>query len=162
MSTAHQHLDRFADNLGLKARGLRFALVISRWNSEITESMYKACFSSLVKAGAEVQDIQRTEVPGSFELVYACRQLAVQRKFDAVVAIGSVIRGETPHFDFVCGAVSQGIKDINLLGESPVIFCVLTDDNLQQSLDRSGGKHGNKGHEAAAAAVEMALLKRSI
>ena len=99
-----------------------------------------------------------SDVPGSFELVFGSKKLLQTQNVDAVIAIGSVIRGETSHFDYVCGATAQGIKDLNVQFNVPVIFCVLTDDNLQQSIDRSGGKHGNKGIEAAIAAIQMAVL----
>ena len=128
MATALTHLDSFGHTIEQEANGLRFALVVSKWNSEITEALYQGCFKTLVSAGARVEDIFRSNVPGSFELVYACNKLAISKKFDAVVAIGSVIQGETKHFDFVCEAVAQGIKDINLKNEAPVIFCVLTDN----------------------------------
>jgi 6,7-dimethyl-8-ribityllumazine synthase len=98
------------------------------------------------------------DVPGSFELAYGCGKLIREEKPDAVIAIGSVIRGETAHFDFVCSATAQGIMELNLRLEVPVIFCVLTDDTLQQAKDRSGGRHGNKGAEAAVAALQMAAL----
>jgi len=160
MATALTNLDSFAESIGYNANGLRFGLVVSKWNSEITEALYEGSFKTLVGAGARAQDIHRMNVPGSFELIYACNQWAISRNFDAIIAIGSVIQGETKHFDFVCDAVAQGIKDINLKNEAPVIFCVLTDNTWEQSKDRSGGKHGNKGVEAAAAAIEMAQLKK--
>ena len=96
-------------------------------------------------------------VPGSFELIYGCRKMQ-NNQVDVVIAIGSVIRGETKHFDFICNATSNGIKDLNVIGNCPVIFCVLTDNSKQQSIDRSGGKYGNKGTEAAIAAIKMALI----
>ena len=105
----------------------------------------------------EDQNIKILHVPGSFELVYGCNSL-IDKGYDAIIAIGRVIRGETKHFDFICNATSNGIKDLNLLGKCPIIFCVLTDENIQQSIDRSGGKFGNKGVEAAIAAIEMALI----
>ncbi len=98
-------------------------------------------------------------MPGSFELIYGSKKMQ-QQDFDAIIAIGSVIKGETKHFDFVCDGVTQGIKDLNIMYDTPVIFCVLTDNNMQQSIDRSGGKHGNKGTEAAIAAIQMAELSK--
>ena len=112
---------------------------------------------TLLDEGVDKIDIEVLYVPGSFELVYGSKYLQ-NKNYDAVIAIGSVIRGETKHFDFICNATSQGIKDLNISGNCPVIFCVLTDDNIQQSIDRSGGKYGNKGTEAAIAAIEMALI----
>ena len=107
--------------------------------------------------GASQGNIKRIDVPGSFELIYGAKTL-VQQEFDAVIVIGCVIQGETKHFDFVCEGVTQGVKDLNILYNTPVIFCVLTDNTKQQSIDRSGGKHGNKGTEAAIAAIKMADL----
>ena len=111
----------------------------------------------LTQKGANKIDIEVIYVPGSFELVYGCKVMQ-DKAFNAIIAIGSVIKGETKHFDFICNSTSIGIKDLNLNGKSPVIFCVLTDDNFQQSIDRSGGKYGNKGTEAAIAAIEMSLI----
>jgi 6,7-dimethyl-8-ribityllumazine synthase len=110
-----------------------------------------------MQLGAAEQDVIRYDVPGAFELIYASRTLLHQSDFfDAIVAIGSIIEGETAHFDYVCQGVTAGIAQLNTLGKAPVIFCVLTDRNRQQSLDRAGGKYGNKGVEAAVAAVKMA------
>lgn len=137
------------------AAALRFAVVVSEWNAEITENLYRGAHAVLDQKGCS--DIQRIDVPGSFELVYGCKA-AMHAGFDAVIALGSVIRGETAHFDYVCAAVATGIKDLNLQGKSPVIFGVLTDDTLSQAQARSGGKLGNKGAEAAVAAIKMATL----
>ena len=108
--------------------------------------------------GASLGNIIRWNVPGSFELTFGCKRLIEAGDVDAVIAIGSVIQGETKHFDFVCSATAQGIMDLNVLTKVPVIFCVLTDNTMQQAKDRSGGKHGNKGTEAAIAAIKMATL----
>ncbi|WP_350292256.1 6,7-dimethyl-8-ribityllumazine synthase [uncultured Croceitalea sp.] len=140
------------------AKNLRFGIVVSAWNDNITEQLFKGAFAALLDCGAIEGNIIRWDVPGSFELVYGSKKLLQTQNVDAVIAIGSVIRGETSHFDYVCGATAQGIKDLNVKFDVPVIFCVLTDDTLQQSIDRSGGKHGNKGIEAAIAAIQMAVL----
>ena len=137
------------------AVALRIAVVVSEWNAEITENLYEGARTVLEQKGCS--DIQRIDVPGSFELIYGCKA-AMDADFDAVIALGSVIRGETAHFDYVCQAVASGIKDLNLHGKSPVIFGVLTDDTLSQAQARSGGKLGNKGAEAAVAAIKMATL----
>lgn len=137
---------------------LRIGIVVSEWNSDITSALYKGAFDALIDLGVQPSNIIKWEVPGSFELVYGAKKMQEQM-VNAVIAIGSVIQGETKHFDFVCNAVSQGIKDLNVNRETPVIFCVLTDDTKQQAIDRSGGKHGNKGVEAAVAAVKMAHLR---
>jgi 6,7-dimethyl-8-ribityllumazine synthase len=139
------------------AKNLKFGIVVSKWNKQITDNLLKGCLNLLSQKGASKNDIEVIYVPGSFELVYGCKVMQ-DKSFNAIIAIGSVIKGETKHFDFICNSTSIGIKDLNVSGKSPVIFCVLTDDNLQQSIDRSGGKYGNKGTEAAIAAIEMSLI----
>ena len=140
------------------AKQLRFGIVVSAWNDNITEQLFKGAYAALLDCGAQEKNIVRWNVPGSFELVFGSKKMLETQKVEAVIAIGSVIRGETSHFDYVCGATAQGIKDLNVKFDVPVIFCVLTDDTLQQSIDRSGGKHGNKGIEAAIVAIQMAVL----
>jgi 6,7-dimethyl-8-ribityllumazine synthase len=138
------------------ARGKRFALVVSEWNAHITDALAQGARDTLENLGVQAADIEDFSVPGSFELIHGCKVVASSLEFDAVIAIGSVIRGETAHFDFVCQGVTHGIAELNVHGKTPVIFCILTDDHEQQSLDRCGGKLGNKGDEAAIAAVKMA------
>ena len=140
------------------AKYLRFGIVVSEWNSDITENLYKGALKALIDNGALTENITLLNVPGSFELIYGCKHLIKTEELDAVIAIGCVIQGETKHFDFVCDAVSHGIKDLNLQYDLPTIFCVLTDNTKQQSIDRSGGKLGNKGVECAIAAIKMATL----
>lgn len=140
------------------AKGMRFALVISEWNDDITGNLAKGARETLQKLGARPNDIEELMVPGSFELVHGSKVAASSLEYDAVIAIGSVIRGETAHFDYVCSGVTHGIATLNATGEIPVIFCVLTDDTRAQSLARSGGAMGNKGDEAAVAAVKMGKL----
>ena len=140
------------------AKHLRFGIVVSEWNTSITENLFIGAKQTLLENGALENNITRVDVPGSFELIYGCKYLLQKQKFDAVIAIGCVIQGETKHFDFVCEAVSQGIKDLNLQFNAPSIFCVLTDNTIQQSQERSGGKLGNKGVECAIAAIKMATL----
>lgn len=137
------------------AQDLRFALIVSQWNSEITNRLYEGAHQILQQQQAK--QIDRIDVPGSFELVYASR-VAMKKNYDAIIAIGNVIRGETSHFDYVCQGVTNGIQQLNALGAVPVIFCVLTDDTIEQSRARSGGSLGNKGEEAAVAAILMASL----
>jgi 6,7-dimethyl-8-ribityllumazine synthase len=158
MATANRNLSHYDKDSIPDAAGLRIGLVVSEWNSEITEGLYQGALKALTDCGARKEDLIRWDVPGSFELTFGCKRMIALEKPDAVIAIGSVIRGETKHFDFVCSATAQGIKDLNVLFETPVIFCVLTDDTLQQAQDRSGGRHGNKGAEAAIAAIKMAFL----
>lgn len=157
MSSANSNLKNLDFNKIPSAKGLKFGIVVSKWNSQITDNLLDACIDLLKTKDATDQNIKILHVPGSFELVYGCNSL-IDKGYDAIIAIGSVIRGETKHFDFICNATSNGIKDLNLLGKCPIIFCVLTDENIQQSIDRSGGKFGNKGVEAAIAAIEMALI----
>ncbi|MCH2218540.1 MAG: 6,7-dimethyl-8-ribityllumazine synthase [Flavobacteriales bacterium] len=142
------------------ACSFRFGIVVSEWNSEITHNLKKAAIETLLECGAKEEHIISWNVPGSFELVYGCKKMIETQSLDAVIAIGNVIQGETKHFDFVCEGVTQGIIDLNVAYDTPVIFCVLTDHTLQQSIDRSGGKLGNKGVECAIAAIKMAALKQ--
>ena len=158
MATSNKNLSVYDKKTVPNAKALRFGIVVSEWNAEITEGLYTGAESALLDCGAKQGNILRWNVPGSFELTFGCKKMIQQNNPDAVIAIGSVIRGETKHFDFVCSATAQGIKDLNVNTDTPVIFCVLTDDNLQQAEDRSGGKYGNKGTEAAIAAIKMALL----
>ena len=140
------------------AKDLKFGIVVSEWNTTITENLYQGALATLLENGALERNITRLDVPGSYELIFGSKFLLKQGKFDAIIAIGCVIQGETKHFDFVCEAVSQGIKDLNIQFDIPTIFCVLTDNTLQQSIERSGGEHGNKGVECAVAAIKMATL----
>ena len=158
MATENKNLSVDDKNKIPNAKELRFGIVVSEWNDEITEALYKGAEEALLDCGALSENVIRWNVPGSFELTFGCKKMIQTEKVDAIVAIGSVIRGETSHFDFVCSATAQGIKDLNVTYDVPVIFCVLTDDSIEQSRARSGGKHGNKGTEAAIAAIQMAVL----
>ena len=143
------------------AKDFRFGIVVSEWNDKITEGLFQGAFDAWMDNGVLKENIVRWNVPGSFELIYGCKKM--QQSFemlDAIVAVGNVIQGETKHFDFVCEGVTQGIKDLNVQSDIPVIFCVLTDNTKQQSIERSGGIHGNKGAEAAIAAIKMAQLRK--
>lgn len=140
------------------AKKFRFGIVVSEWNTDITENLLKGAYQTLVNHGTLESNIDVIHVPGSFELIFGAKMMLQNNEVDAVIAIGNVIRGETKHFDYVCEAVAQGIKDLNLQFNVPTIFCVLTDNNKQQSIERSGGKHGNKGIECAVAAIKMAQL----
>ncbi|GAA3624663.1 6,7-dimethyl-8-ribityllumazine synthase [Flavivirga jejuensis] len=160
MATANKNLSDYDKTTIPNANKFRFGIVVSEWNDTVTEGLYQGAYDTLITHGVLPNNIIRWEVPGSFELIYGSKKMQEQ-KVNAVIAIGSVIQGETKHFDFVCEAVSQGIKDLNVMHETPVIFCVLTDNDMQQAIDRSGGKHGNKGTEAAIAAIKMAELRRN-
>lgn len=160
MATANKNLSDYDKTTIPNASKFRFGIVVSEWNDTITEGLYQGAYNALIENGVLPNNIIRWNVPGSFELVYGSKKMQEQM-VNVVIAIGSVIQGETKHFDFVCEAVSQGIKDLNVTRETPVIFCVLTDNNMQQAIDRSGGKHGNKGTEAAIAAIKMAELRKN-
>ena len=161
MATVNKNLSVYDKTDIPNAKNFRFGIVVSEWNPNITEGLFQGAFNALLDCGAIKENIVRWNVPGSFELVYGSkRMMQTYEMLDAIIAIGSVIQGETKHFDFVCHATSQGIKDLNLLGSIPVVFCVLTDNTIQQAIDRSGGKHGNKGTEAAIAAIKLAQLKK--
>jgi 6,7-dimethyl-8-ribityllumazine synthase len=140
------------------AKDFRFGIVVSEWNPDITENLQKGAIETLLECGARQENIISWVVPGSFELVYGCKKMLETLQLDAIIAIGNVIQGETKHFDFVCNGVTQGIVDLNVKYSTPVIFCVLTDNSKQQSIDRSGGKFGNKGIESAVTAIKMASL----
>lgn len=157
---ATTNLSHYDKNTIPNAKGFRFGIVVSEWNADITENLFNGAYNALIDCGAVANNIIRFSVPGSFELIYGCKKMIEKHQdLDAVIAIGNVIQGETKHFDFVCEGVTQGIKDLNVKYNVPVIFCVLTDNTKQQSMDRSGGKHGNKGIESAIAAIKMAVLK---
>ena len=161
MATAGINLSAYDKTTIPNAKDFRFGIVVSEWNHDITQGMFQGAFDALKDCGAVNDNIVRWNVPGSFELIYGCKRMTQSYDMlDAVIAIGNVIQGETKHFDFVCDGVTQGIKDLNVQGDIPVIFCVLTDNNKQQSIDRSGGIHGNKGTEAAIAAIQMAQLRK--
>ena len=141
------------------AKGMKFGIVVSDWNREITHSLLKGAIQTLERFGAREEDLVIHHVPGSFELPLGARLLADSIKPDAVICLGCVIRGETSHFDYICQGVTKGITELNLDYDIPFIFGVLTTENQQQALDRAGGKHGNKGDEAAVTALKMAALR---
>lgn len=133
----------------------RIGIVVASWNEDITESLYEGAVHALASAGVKKENIARRNVPGSFELTLGALWLAEQGDIDAVICLGCVIQGETPHFDYICQAVAYGITDVALKTKKPAIFGVLTTLNKQQALERAGGKYGNKGEEAALSAIEM-------
>ncbi len=158
MATENKNLSEYDKAVLPEAGAMRIGLVVSEWNAAITENLFTGARDALLDCGVAPGNITRWNVPGSFELTFGCHKMIRTLSLDAVIAIGSVIRGETSHFDYVCSAVAQGVKDLNVQTGIPVIFCVLTDDTLAQAEARSGGKHGNKGTEAAIAAIKMASL----
>jgi 6,7-dimethyl-8-ribityllumazine synthase len=161
MATVNNNLSNYDKTTIPNAKNFRFGMVVSEWNPKITEGMFQGAFDALLDCGVVKENIVRWNVPGSFELVYGCKKMQQSYPMlDAIIAIGSVIEGETKHFDYVCEATTNGIMQLNLQNEIPIMFCVLTDRTLQQAIDRSGGKHGNKGVEAAIAAIKMAQLRK--
>ena len=157
MASANNNTFSYDDSKVPNGKDLRIALIVAQWNKTITDKLYQGAKKTLLEHNVMAENIVKFEVPGSFELIYGASQAQAQN-FDVVIAIGCIIQGETRHFEFIGNAVAHGIKDLNLNGKSPVIFCVLTDDNIRQSQARSGGKFGNKGVEAAIAALRMILL----
>jgi len=160
MATENKNLSNYDKNTIPNAKDFRFGIVVSEWNEQVTEGLYNGAVQALTDCGASPENIIRWNVPGSFELIFGAKQMHEKLALDCVIVIGCVIKGETMHFEFVCEGVTQGMKDLNLMYDIPTIFCVLTDNNMQQSIDRSGGKHGNKGVEAAIAAIKMVDLNR--
>lgn len=161
MATEGNNLSVYDASKVPNARDFKFGVVVAEWNEDITNNLFQGAFDALLENGAIKENIVRWNVPGSFELVYGAKKMGESfDMLDAIIVIGVVIQGETKHFDFVCEGVTYGVQELNLKGDIPVIFCVLTDNNKQQSIDRSGGKHGNKGTEAAIAAIKMAQLRK--
>ncbi|RKQ63764.1 6,7-dimethyl-8-ribityllumazine synthase [Thermovibrio guaymasensis] len=145
----------------LNAEGLKFAIVVSRFNSFITERLLEGALDCLVRHGCSKDNIEIFKIPGAFEIPLVAKKLA-ERDYDAVIALGAVIRGETPHFDYVAAEVSKGVASVSLETGKPVIFGVLTTDTVEQAIDRAGAKAGNKGWEAALAAIEMVNLLKGM
>ncbi len=145
----------------LKAEGIKFAIAVSRFNSFITDRLLDGAIDCIVRHGGREEDITVVKVPGAFELPLVAKKLA-KMDFDAVIALGAVIRGETPHFDYVAAEVSKGIANVSLETEKPIAFGVLTTDTVEQAIDRAGTKAGNKGWEAALSAIEMVNLLKEI
>ena len=155
MSSSHKNLSDYSNKNLTDMAKKRFAIVVSEWNSEVTEALYSGAFQTLVENGVNRDNIIRRDVPGSYELTLGAQWMAENKDIDAVICLGCVIQGETRHFDFICDAVAHGITNVSLKFNKPVIFGVLTPDNQKQALDRAGGKHGNKGDEAAITAIKM-------
>ncbi|HEX8764879.1 MAG TPA: 6,7-dimethyl-8-ribityllumazine synthase [Candidatus Acidoferrum sp.] len=149
-------------NGSLSAEGLRFGIVVSRFNSFITDRLLASSLDALDRAGAASKDVNVVHVPGSFELPLAAKKLASTGKYDALIAIGCILRGETAHYVYVCSETARGLQLAQMESGLPIIFCVLTCDTLEQAVDRAGLKGGNKGFEAGLAAIEMAQLSRKL
>ena len=155
MASALKNLSEYNSENLINAAGKRFGMVVAEWNKEITDALCKGAYDTLIKHGAQPQNIHRNTVPGTYELPLGAQFLASSNEIDAVICLGVVIKGETKHDDYICHAVAKGLIDVSLKFNKPVIFGVVTTNNLEQALDRAGGKHGNKGVEAAVAAIHM-------
>jgi len=162
MATYLKNLSDFSGSEIPSAAPYRFGIVVAEWNAEITNALYQGAYNSLIANGASAENIETYPVPGSFELTSGADILLKTDRFDAVICLGCVIQGETRHFDFICDAVANGISNVSIKYSKPVIFGVLTTDNQQQAIDRAGGKHGNKGDEAAFTAIKMAQLAKTL
>jgi 6,7-dimethyl-8-ribityllumazine synthase len=162
VATALKNLSDYDIHSVPDASGVRFGIVVAEWNNEITEALYLGAEQTLLKHGTKKEHIIKRYVPGTFELTLGAQLMAETGQVDAVIVLGTVIQGETRHFDFICQGVTQGITELNIKYNLPFIFGVLTTDNKQQALDRAGGKHGNKGDEAAVTAIKMVALKNSM
>jgi len=162
MATSLKNLSSYDSSAVPSAEGLKFGLVVSEWNNEITDALAKGALETLLKYGVTEEDICFKRVPGTFELSLGAQFMAEYTPSDAIICLGCVIRGETPHFEYICQGVTQGITIVNLEYNTPVIFGVLTTDNFEQAKDRAGGKHGNKGVEAAITAIKMAVLQENM
>ena len=159
MATINNNLSDYNKDSLPDSSDMKIGIVVSQWNNKITDGLFNGAFTTLIESGVSENNIEKIEVPGSFELIFGAKILS-RKDIDAIICLGSVIQGETKHFDYVCQAVSNGIKDLNITLDIPVIFGVLTDNTMEQALNRSGGKHGNKGIEAAVTAIKMAHLNQ--
>jgi 6,7-dimethyl-8-ribityllumazine synthase len=159
MSSSNKNLSTYSTT-NLEPIGIhRIALVVAEWNTEVTASLYAGALDTLLKHGIAIENIEKIDVPGSFELTLAAQWQAQRSDIDAVICLGCVVQGDTKHFDFICEAVAHGITNVALKYSKPIIFGVLTTNNMQQAFDRAGGKHGNKGDEAAITALKMLSIK---
>ena len=156
MATSLHHLSDYDNAQVPDASNMCIGIVVSEWNPEVTGALLSGAVSTLEKHGALPENIHVKRVPGSFELIYGAHQMCLNGGYDAVIILGCVIRGETPHFDYICQGVTYGIARLNSTGEIPVIYGLLTTNDLQQAKDRCGGRLGNKGDECAIVAIKMA------
>ena len=146
----------------LSVRGARIALLVSRFNSFIVDSLLSGAIDTLIRHGAEARELQIVRVPGAYEMPIAAKRLAASQRYDAIIALGAVIRGGTPHFEYVAGECTKGLSQVSLQHDIPIAFGVLTVDSIEQAIERAGTKAGNKGAEAALSAIEMISLLREI
>jgi 6,7-dimethyl-8-ribityllumazine synthase len=160
MATALKNLSAYDPESIPSAKDMRFAVIVSEWNPEITLVLKQGACDTLVKYGANPNHIKVDYVPGSFELTSGARMVAEAGTYDAVICLGCIIRGETPHFDYICQGVAFGLTQLNVNYDIPFVFGVLTTETQKQAKERAGGKHGNKGVEAAITAIKMVALRR--
>ena len=160
MATAYHNLSEYDINSVPSAEDMKFGIVVSEWNENITAALLHGAEETLKRHGAKSENITIHTVPGSFELIYGSAKFVQSGEVDAVIALGCVVRGDTPHFDYVCAGTTQGIAALNTQGSIPVIFGLITTDTMQQAEDRAGGIHGNKGDECAVTAIKMVNLAR--
>ena len=161
MATAQKNLSVIEGTIP-SAADMRFGIVVSEWNAEITNALSKGAYETLLKYGALKENIIKVSVPGTFELTLGAQLMAENGDVDAVICLGCVIQGETPHFNYICQGVTQGITTLTMEYNMPIVFGVLTTNNLEQAQDRAGGKHGNKGDEAAVTAIKMVSLQLNL
>ncbi len=161
MATEYHNLSDYDVNSVPSAKGMKVGIVVSEWNTEITGALLEGASKTLIDNGVKKEDILVKTVPGSFELIYGA-QLMTKLPLDAVIAIGCVIRGDTPHFDYICQGTTAGLAHLNATQNIPVIYGLITANNMQQAKDRSGGRLGNKGDECAVTAIKMADYRRSV
>ncbi len=162
MATAFHHLSDYDPATVPSAEGMRFGIVVSEWNGEITGALLEGAHATLVRHGAREADVTVLTVPGSFELIYGASRMVKSGRFDAVIAIGCVIRGDTPHFDYICQGTTQGLAQLNAEGQTPVVYGLLTCNDMEQAEMRSGGMLGNKGDECAVTAIKMVDYSRRL
>lgn len=162
MATSMKNLSDYDPDVIPSASGMQFGIIVSEWNHDITGRLFQGAVDTLVSHHADKDHITVKHVPGSFELTSGAKMLADTGQFHGIICIGCIIRGETPHFDYICQSVTQGITMLNTQYQIPFVFGVLTVNNLQQAKDRAGGKYGNKGDEAAITAIKMISLRKEI
>ena len=161
MATKNHNLSDYDINSVPDANGMKVGIVVAEWNENITGALLQGALDTLYRHGVKEQDIHVETVPGSFELIYGATQMAMT-DVDAVMAIGCVIRGDTPHFDYICQGTTQGLAQLNATQSKPVIYGLITTNDMQQAIDRAGGKLGNKGDECAVTAIKMIALSRKL
>lgn len=162
MATSIKNLSKYDKKNILNGADYKIGIVVSEWNEAITSSLMNGAIDTFKENGVTEKNMSIASVPGAFELPMGAQTLLESQKLDGVITIGTVIQGETKHFDYVCSGATQGIMSVMLKYNTPISFCVLTDNNMQQSIDRAGGKHGNKGIECAVSLLKMIQLQRSL